>query len=277
MGLLQVIMAEILQGITLIKIGVAVLMVVGLSVLAEHVSTRFAGLFSGFPLGAAITLFFIGYEIGPAFASQSAVYTVFGLIGTLFFVCGYYAGSVALGGRSGVVAALGATLGGVLLYFAATLLLRFFRVGLFGAVLSTASAIAVATCMFHHLKNVYIDKPLRLGPRQLISRALFSAGVITLITASARIVGSHWAGLLSAFPMTMLPFVFIIHTIYRAEHVWSIIKNVPRGLVAIVAYGAVVSAAYPRHGIWWGTLEGYLAATVYLLLLHLPVLHRIRK
>jgi hypothetical protein len=277
MALMQIIIAEIFQGITLVKIGVAVLMVVGLSVLAERVSPRFAGVISGFPLGAAITLFFIGYEIGPTFAAQSAVYTVFGLIGTLFFVYGYYVGSVAFRGRSGVVAAFGATLGGIVLYFAAAFLLLFFNVGLLGAVLSTTAAIGVATCMFRHLKNVCINKPLRLGSRQLILRALFSAGVITLITASARFVGSDWAGLLSAFPMTMLPFVFIIHAIYRAEHVWSIIKNVPRGLGAIVGYGAVVSAAYPRHGIWWGTLEGYMAATVYLLLLYLPGLPGIRK
>jgi hypothetical protein len=274
MDMLPIVLAQIFQGITLIKIAVAVLMVVGLSVLAERVSTRFAGVVSGFPLGAAITLFFIAYEIDPGFAAQSAVYTVFGLIGTIAFVCGYYAGSIVLRGRSGPWAALGSTLGGVALYFAAALLLRRFKVGLPAAVLSTGAAIAVVSCLFYRLKNVRIDKPLRLNTPQLVLRALFSAVVIILITASAGMLGPDWAGLLSVFPMTLLPFVFIIHATYRTEHVWAIIKNIPRGLGAIVVYAVVVALTYSGHGIWWGTLEGYLAAAAYLLLLHLPLQRR---
>jgi hypothetical protein len=108
----------------------------------------------------------------------------------------------------------------------------------------------------------------------LLLRSLFAAAVITLITASARLVGSDWAGLLAAFPITMLPFVFIIHATYHTEHVWAILKNVPMGLGAIVVYGFVIALSYPRHGIWLGTLEGYLAAAAYLLLLNLPIILR---
>jgi hypothetical protein len=274
MDVLYIIIVRIFQGFTLIKIGVAVAMVVGLSVLAERVSTRFAGVVSGFPLGAAIVLFFIGYEIGPAFAGQSAIYTVFGLIGTLAFVLGYYLTTVALGGRAGPAAAFCSVVGGLALYVAAAFLLQFFKIGLAGAVISTSSAIVAATILFRRLQNVRIERPLSLGLWLLILRAFFAAGVITLITASARLVGPGWAGLLSAFPMTMLPFLFIIHATYRTEHVWSIIKNVPRGIGAIVVYGVVVAAVYPRHGIWLGTLEGYLAATLYLLVMLIPVNRR---
>jgi hypothetical protein len=104
--MLLIVLAQIFQGITLIKIAVAVLMVVGLSVLAERVSTRFAGVVSGYPLGADITLY------------------------------------------------------------------------------------------FYRLENVRIDKPLRLNMPQLMLRALFSAAVIILITASAGMLGPDWAGLM---------------------------------------------------------------------------------
>jgi uncharacterized membrane protein (GlpM family) len=274
MDVVPLIMARIFEGFTLIKIGVAVGMVLGLSVLAEKVSTRFAGVVSGFPLGAAIVLFFIGYEIGPDFAAQSAVYSVFGLIGTLAFVFGYYIATVALKGRAGPAAAVGCVLIGLGFYFAAAALLRCLGVGLWGAVLSTSGVIVAATVVFRRLQNVRIAKPLRLSPGLLFLRAFFAAGVIILITASARLVGPGWAGLLSTFPMTMLPFLFIIHATYRADHVRSIIKNVPRGLGAIVVYGVVVALAYPHHGIWLGTLEGYLAATLYLVALLVPAYRR---
>ena len=78
------------------KIIVTVGMVLSLSAVAERVSPRVAGLLSGYPLGAAIALFFMGLEIGPDFAAQSAVYTLVGLVASQVFVYGYYRASAAL-------------------------------------------------------------------------------------------------------------------------------------------------------------------------------------
>jgi hypothetical protein len=274
MSIFHEIIVGVFKGLTLIKIGVAVFMVVGLSLIAEKVSTRFAGLVSGFPLGAAISLFFIGYEIEPSFAARSALFTILGLIGTMAFAFGYYATSFALRGRSGIIAAMISSIGGILFYFAAAYPLKYLNIGLIGAVLTSSAAIVGFTYLFKNLKNIPIKKPLRSSFGLLLLRSLFAAAVITLITASARLVGSDWAGLLAAFPITMLPFVFIIHATYHAEHVWAILKNVPMGLGAIVVYGFVIALSYPRHGIWLGTLEGYLAAATYLLLLNLPIILR---
>jgi hypothetical protein len=52
--------------------------------------------------------------------------------------------------------------------------------------------------------------------------------------------------------------------------VQAILKNVPRGLGAIVVYGTVVALTYPKFGVWLGTLAGYAAATLYLVVLHIP-------
>lgn len=273
-AVLQTLQSGIFEALTLVKIGVAVVMVVGLSLLAEKVSTRIAGLLSGYPLGAAISLFFIGYEIDPVFAGRSAVYTVFGLIGTLAFVVGYQLTTGVLGGRAGPAAACGSTLGGTLAYFGAASLLRYFPASLPAAVASASAAILVCIGLFRRLQNVRIETSLRLSPWVLMLRALFAGGVISLITASARLVGPDWAGLLSAFPITMLPFVFIIHATYRTEHVQAILKHVPQGLGAIVVYATTVALTYPELGIWLGTLGGYAAATLYLVVLHLPFLRR---
>jgi hypothetical protein len=274
MSIFYAIVAAVFQKLTLIKVGVAVFMVVGLSLLAEKVSTRFAGLVSGFPLGAAISLFFIGYEIEPSFAARSALFTILGLIGTMAFAFGYYATSYALRARSGLIAALISSSGGVLFYFAAAYPLQYVRTGLIGAVLASSAAIVGFTYLFRNLRNIPIKNSLRSSFGLLFLRSFFAATVITLITASARLVGSDWAGLLAAFPITMLPFIFIIHATYRTEHVWAILKNVPKGLGSIVVYGFVIALTYPRHGIWLGTLEGYLAAAAYLFLLHLPIMLR---
>ena len=58
----------------LLKLFVSVFVVVGLSLVTEYVSPKVAGILSGYPLGAAIALFFIGLEIGPDFAAQNSVF-----------------------------------------------------------------------------------------------------------------------------------------------------------------------------------------------------------
>ena len=60
----------------LAKLAISIGIVLGLSLVAERVSTRIAGLLAGYPLGTAIALFFIGLEIAPVFAAESAVFSL---------------------------------------------------------------------------------------------------------------------------------------------------------------------------------------------------------
>ena len=72
------------------KLAVSISVVLGLSILAERTGPRAAGVLSGYPLGTAILLYFIGLEQGVVFATESAVYALPGLIATLAFLYAYY-------------------------------------------------------------------------------------------------------------------------------------------------------------------------------------------
>ena len=78
------------------KIVVSIIAVVGLSFVAEHVSPKVAGILSGYPLGTAIALFYIGLENGEQFAASSAVFTIAGFSASLVLVYVYYRVSIAL-------------------------------------------------------------------------------------------------------------------------------------------------------------------------------------
>ena len=75
-----------MEAILFVKFFVSVILVLTLSAVAEHISPRAAGLLAGYPAGAVITLFFIGLDISPEFASDSAVYLMMGLVATQAFV-----------------------------------------------------------------------------------------------------------------------------------------------------------------------------------------------
>ena len=69
----------------LAKIGLSAIMVIAITLIAEKLSTRFAGVLLGFPLGAGLTFFFTGIEQGSLFAAQSAPWAIQGLSATLVY------------------------------------------------------------------------------------------------------------------------------------------------------------------------------------------------
>jgi len=244
----------------LLKILVTIAIVVGLSVVAEHVSPRVAGVLSGYPLGAAIALFFIGLEIGPAFAAESAVYTIAGLVGSLCFVYAYYQTALRCDRWTIPIASIAATAG----YFAVIGLLHSIGLAKLSAVLFTVSATFAFAFMFRNIEDSRIDRPVRLTFRVLVLRAALAAVIILMITGAAKWVGPHWAGLFSAFPTTLFPLMLIVHISYGRSAVYTVIKNFPRGLGSLILYALGVSFVYPRFGVLPGTIVAFMLATAYL-------------
>jgi hypothetical protein len=105
-----------------------------------------------------------------------------------------------------------------------------------------------------------------ISPR---AAGLLAGFIILIIIATARFVGSRWAGLFSAFPSTLFPLILIVHLTYDKVHVHTIIKNFPQGLGSLITYLLCVSIVYPASGIYIGTLISLAAATIYLLVYRL--------
>jgi hypothetical protein len=242
------------------KIGVTIGMVLALSLVAERVSPRAAGFLSGYPLGAAIALFFIGLEISPEFAARSAVYTLAGLAASQVFVYGYYIASTRFSRRT-ILASSAAALAG---YFAAAWLLHWIPFSMAGAVLTAAASMGLFTFLFRRVPNAAIPRSVRLTPAVLLLRASLAAAIIVAVTAAAKAVGPAWAGLFSAFPTALFPLMLIVHMTYDKGQVHTIIKNFPPGLGSLIAYGGSVSCLYPAWGVGWGTLMAFGFATSYL-------------
>lgn len=156
------------ESLLLIKIAVSVATVIGLSLVAEHVSPRIAGLLSGYPLGTAIALFFIGYEIGPEFAAEGAVYTLAGFASTLMLTTGYWLSLKSAGTASASnanadqkapwLAVLAASLLGVLLFVLSGLLIKQLSLTLLSAACLPALAILACIWGYRHIPESQVGK-----------------------------------------------------------------------------------------------------------------------
>ncbi|WP_421869592.1 hypothetical protein [Motiliproteus sp.] len=262
------------------KLLVSILAVLGLSLVAERVSPKVAGVLSGYPLGSAIALFFIGLEQGQAFAAEAAVSTLAGFSASLVLAGGYYLASsriassrLASSSRFSVKPASNgrvwfdlpvAAVAGVLAFLLASALLQQLTLGLIGGALITLATILLSARLFKHIDNVAPLKTQRLSRWVMLLRALMAAATVLLITGLAELIGPTWSGLLSAFPITLFPFMLIMHYSYGPAVVYTVIRNYPMGLGALLCYTLTVALTYPDWGVPWGTALGFVVATLYL-------------
>jgi hypothetical protein len=226
---------------------------------------RAAGLLAGYPAGAAITLFFIGLDISPEFAADSAVYTMMGLVATQVFVYCYFKSTLYFKRYSIVLSSVFAITG----YFMVAWLLHYIRLNKFLAALIPIASIFGFVYLFRRIQNATIEDRVKLTPRILFLRAFLAGFMILIIIGTAKFVGFRWAGLFSAFPSTLFPLILIVHLTYDKAHVHTIIKNFPLGLGSLITYSLCVSIVYPASGIYIGTVISLAAASIYLLVYRL--------
>jgi len=250
----------VLETWQLVKIALSIGMVVGLSLVAERSGPRLAGILAGYPLGIALALFFIGYEIGPEFAARSAVFTQAGLISNLCLTAGYLLGQ-RLPGRWGLWAA---SVLGVAAFLLAGSVLQWVPGVLPVQFALTAVAIAIFSFAYRGLPEQAVQRrPMTLAV--MLVQAVIAAAIVMLVTALAHVLPERWAGLLAGFPFTMYPLLLLMHLGYGPGMVTTIIKHYPVGLGSLMVYAAVVALSYAQLGIYRGTALGFLVATIYLL------------
>ena len=254
------------------KILVTFLTVVLLARVAERMSPRHAGLLSGFPLGTGIALYFFGWQQGPQFAADSAVYALSGLSASAALAWGY--AQIII--RRGQLAFMPlAVLAGLATFFICNLLLQ----QLPGYRWLNLIVVVVAILVIRTLLIPIPDRQIQATPSlsgwqrwigsksgSLVFRASMASITILMITGLSNLLGPEQAGLLAAFPVSFFPLMLILHLTYGADVLATTIKHYPDGLGSLVVYTLAVSYIYPVLGIHWGTAVCLLLAIGYLII-----------
>lgn len=259
-----------ISAILFAKIAVTMLAVVGLSLIAEYLSTRLAGILAGYPHGIAIVLYFIGIEQGAEFAAAASI-TAIGGLGANVLLAYVYARLCAAPSLLNVLLAAGGSLAAFLAFAA---LLSQLGLDQLQAVLITLAMIALAALLLRRAKHVKIVRGVGISHLDVLMRALLATLIVLLITGVARAVGPGWSGLLAGFPVVTFPLLLIIHFHHGAAPIAAMVKSYPFGLVSLVVFTLTVSFAFPAWGMNWGTAAGFAAATLYLIVLA-PLLRKL--
>lgn len=246
----------------LIKLVVITAFILTLSIVAERSSPTLAGLLSGYPTGSALTLFWFGVEQSPTFAADSAIYNATGLVALQAFIFTYY----HVLKRVRRLVTLLPSLAACAAFFVIIVLLHLANFGAAGTIALVMVSVVVFSGLLMQIPDTTIQAPIRLTARALLARVSISAPIIVLITVAAKLVGPAWAGLLSAFPMTLYPLILIVQHNYCKENVYTVIKAVPQGIGSILCYSLTLAYVYPIYGVIHGTVLCFASATAYMLL-----------
>ncbi len=149
------------------------------------------------------------------------MHTLAGFSATLALGGGY----LLCGRRNGLSGVLAGTAGGLVAWAIAGLLLTRFDLSRLGGTLITLAAILVFMRLYRHVPETAATPRGGFSWPALALRAGLAAGIIFLITGLAHVVPSAWAGVMAAFPVTMYPFLVILHLTHGAAPVATVIKH----------------------------------------------------
>lgn len=251
-------------GLLLLKAIVSIAMVVGLSIAAERSGPRLAGLLIGLPLGAGMVVVFTGVEQAPDFAAASAVHMVPGFLTTIVFIF-IYGAIAARQNRGGVAAIILPTVAAHVGYAVAAWGLSQFQLALAIAIPLVAIGIVIGHRAMASLPDNPITARVTFGWKVLAFRAGMATIVIVTITSVAGQVGPQWTGLLTAYPITLLPLILVLHITYAGAEVAAVLKHVPFALGSVISFCLTIVFTVPAFGLGVGILMAYITAAIYLL------------
>ena len=251
-----------LSSLLLVKLAVTMVAVVGLSLVAERLSTRLAGVLAGFPHGIAIVLYFIGVEQGADFAAQAAGFATAGLAANVGLAFAYARLSARFGTAS--LAVPGAALGAVAAFLLIAAVLRLIAPGPWLAVVLTLAMIGAVRWLLRGSGARGQVKRPKARAAELLARAGLAGAIVALITGIAAWVGPDWAGLFAGFPVVTFPLLVILHARHGAAPVASVVRHYPFGILSLLVFTLVVRWAFAATGMGWGTLIGLTASLLYL-------------
>ena len=220
------------------------------TVAAERLGSKMGGLIGGIPSAVAISLFFIGYTETPRLASEatSMVPLTMGLNGLFLVVY------VGLAGWGAWVAMAGA----FFFWFALVslvILLSFsnFFFSLLFFILSFFGSYWILERRYHLPSTEKIL--IRYTPLQILSRALFSGGIISSAVYLSRVGGPVWGGIMAPFPTVYISTLILMAKSKGVEFSRRMTKPLlVSGMINVVAYSIAVRYFYLLFGLALGTV-----------------------
>lgn len=215
---------------------------------AEWLGPRLGSILGSAPQLAVLSLIFFSIEQGPAFAAESAFWTIPGMGASVPVYLGYLVATRLVPAPRVWSVTAGVSLG-TATFVVATLALSAIPLGPLTAMPFAAAVCLGAAFLVRHLPE---SATLRRGPASvslLTIRVVVSALTVLGVTSVAHVLGPKWSGLVVGFPVNGLPVMALLHARYGAEVTRPFIRMFPVGAFGICLFNLVASWTLVRIGL----------------------------
>lgn len=240
------------------------------TLLADKYGTKIGGVITGLPSTALLSLFFIGWTQSPDISVEATtIIPAIGAVNALFLVV--YISLV----RASFFLALGSAFlvwGG----FSLTLVLLNFK----DFFLSIAIYVAVVLFSFLLIeKRIRIKSEqgskLKVTPRILIFRGLFSGAIIVLAVIMGKVGGPLLGGMFAMFPAMFTGTLLITYFAHGSLFSSAMMKVALLSASSVILYAVLVRYTYIPFGLLLGTLVSILVSFSYATIVHHSLIKRI--
>lgn len=239
------------------------------TLLAERYGSKIGGLVGNLPSTIVVSFIFITLTQGLSFTTRAAQAVPVGMsIDTGFMLL------FVLGARANLAAAVTASLAGwfSMAFCASRLGLPSWHVG---SLLCVGSSILVFLIMDRGLKlRSHSARRTEYSALQVVARMVFAGTVVAVSVIVASFAGPYWTGLFSTFPAVMMSTLVILHLVQGRAFSSATAKILTLSAPNILGFALVASIVYPRAGLLAGTIAGYAAAALVVIVLR-PLVARV--
>jgi hypothetical protein len=242
---------------------VSAFFVLGGTAAAEWLGPRWGSILGSTPQLAVVSLIFFSIEQGPAFAAESAFWTIPGMGASVPVFLGYLVATRLVPSPRARSVATGVTVG-TLTFVVATLILSTIPLGPL-----TAMPFSAAVCLAagYVVRGLPDTAPLRRGPISVslvAVRVAVSALTVLVVTSAAHALGARWSGLVVGFPVNGLPVMALLHARYGPAVILPFIRMFPVGAFGICIFNLVASRTLGRIGLVATIALAYAVDVAYL-------------
>lgn len=235
-----------------------------LSLIAERVSSRFAGIILAFPSTIAIGFFFLGWTLSPQAAAKIVPATLLSLGFSVLYPIIYVYSAIWCSKfiSSKIQQIIFCFSISTLFWLVLSLPIVILKIN--NLALGIVGYIVLAL-LAHVLFSTKKENKSSLQPytlKQKIYRSAFIGLIIALAVFFGKTFGSFWGGAFATFPAAFSSSLIILHWYYEPQKLFSVVRKVPLGSLSLCTYLLTVMIAFPLFGFVFGTIIAYCVSLI---------------
>jgi hypothetical protein len=122
--------------------------------------------------------------------------------------------------------------------------------------------VALTTWFYSKKSTVTVTQKNSYSKKAILLRSAFVGTIISLVVITGKLINPYWAGIVTMYPAATMATLIILHFYYQPSQLYHFFRRAPLGSLSVFSYCIAITWLYPRAGLLIGTIGAYLISAV---------------